>query len=156
RSAAAPGRHDRAGRGHLAVRGTPRSEPRIRNRLSHHARPCHAGRRVGREHVGSGASLLVIIRGPGGAGETARAREVRQRHGRGMAVLGQDLIRRNLLWEKKDLPGGRTPEFIAHCAGYLLDAGWPVIVEGILSAARYGPALRALITAHRGRTLVYF
>ena len=31
-----------------------------------------------------------------------------------------------------------------------------MIVEGILSAAFYGPALRALIAAHQGRTLVYF
>lgn len=71
-------------------------------------------------------------------------------------MLGQDVMRRTLLWEKKDLPGGLAPSFITHSAGFLLNAGWPVIVEGILSAAFYGPALRELIAAHRGRTLVYF
>jgi hypothetical protein len=73
-----------------------------------------------------------------------------------MAILGQDVIRRTVLWERKDLPGGITPHFLAHAAGFLLDAGWPVVIEGILGAAAYGPALRELIDAHRGRTLVYF
>ncbi|WP_236788010.1 hypothetical protein [Amycolatopsis sp. GM8] len=61
-----------------------------------------------------------------------------------------------LLWEKKDLPGGLAPSFITHSAGFLLNVGWPVIIEGILSATFYGSALRGLIAAHRGRTLVYF
>jgi hypothetical protein len=66
------------------------------------------------------------------------------------------VIRRTLLWERKDLPGGLAPDFITHSAGFLLNAGWPVIVEGILSSASYGPALRELLAAHRGRSLVYF
>ncbi len=111
---------------------------------------------LGYERVGSPDSLLVILRGPSGAGKSSVAYAVRRRHGRGMAVLGQDVMRRELLWEKKDLPGGLAPSFIAHSAGFLLNAGSPVIVEGILSAASYGPALRELIAAHRGRTLVYF
>jgi adenylylsulfate kinase-like enzyme len=97
---------------------------------------------LGYEQVGSPSSLLIIIRGPSGAGKSSVAKAVRQRHGRGMAVLDQDVMRRTLLWEKKDLPSGLAPDFIAHSAGFLLNAGWPVIVEGILSAASYGPALR--------------
>lgn len=81
---------------------------------------------------------------------------VRRRYGRGLSVLGQDVMRRNLLREKKDLPGGLAPSFITHSAGFLLNAGWPVIIEGILSATFYAPALRELIAAHRGQTLVYF
>lgn len=122
-------------------------------------RPCRAGMLVGvlgYEQVGSPSSLLIIVRGPSGAGKSSVATSVRQRHGRGMAVLGQDVIRRSLLWERKDVSGGLAPDFIAHSAAFLLNAGWPVLVEGILSAAFYGPALRELMTAHRGRTLVYF
>lgn len=111
---------------------------------------------LGCEQVGSPESLLIIIRGPSGAGKSSVADAVRRRHGRGLSVLGQDLMRRQLLWEKKDLPGGLAPSFITHSAGFLLDAGWPVIVDGILSATFYGPALRDLIVAHRGRTLLYF
>jgi hypothetical protein len=111
---------------------------------------------LGYEQVGSSSSLLIIIRGPSGSGKSSVAKSVRQRHGRGMAVLGQDLVRRSLLWERKDVAGGLAPDFIAHSAGFLLNAGWPVLLEGILSAASYGPALRELMTAHRGRTLVYF
>ena len=111
---------------------------------------------LGYEWVGSSSSLLVVVRGPSGAGKSSVANVVRQRYGHGMAVLGQDVMRRTLLWEKKDLPGGLAPEFITHSAGFLLNAGWPVIVEGILSAASYGPALRGLLAAHRGRSLVYF
>ncbi|SEB47260.1 AAA domain-containing protein [Amycolatopsis tolypomycina] len=122
-------------------------------------RSCGAGMLVGvlgYEKVGSPSSLLIIVRGPSGSGKSSVAKSVRQRHGRGMAVLGQDVIRRSLLWERKDVSGGLAPDFIAHSAGFLLNAGWPVLVEGILSAAAYGPALRELMTAHRGRTLVYF
>ncbi|HEY3691625.1 MAG TPA: AAA family ATPase, partial [Pseudonocardiaceae bacterium] len=98
----------------------------------------------------------MIIRGPSGAGKSSVADAVRRRHGRGLAVLGQDVMRRTLLWEKKDLAGGLAPGFITHSAGFLLNAGWPVIIEGILSVTFYGSALRELIAAHRGRTLVYF
>ena len=122
-------------------------------------RPCRAGMLLGvlgYEQVGSPSSLLIIVRGPSGSGKSSVAKSVRQRHGRGIAVLGQDVIRRSLLWERKDVPGGLAPDFIAHSAGFLLNAGWPVLVEGILSAASYGPALRELMTAHRGQTLVYF
>ncbi|TCP47820.1 hypothetical protein EV191_11125 [Tamaricihabitans halophyticus] len=73
-----------------------------------------------------------------------------------MAILSQDVLRRTVLWEKRDLPGGLAPRFITHSAGFLLNAGWPVIMEGILRAGSYGPALRELLAAHRGRTLVYF
>jgi predicted kinase len=111
---------------------------------------------LGYEQVGSPSSLLIIVRGPSGSGKSSVAKSVRQRHGRGMAVLSQDVIRRSLLWERKDVSGGLAPDFIAHSAGFLLNAGWPVLVEGILSAASYGPALRELMAAHRGRTLVYF
>lgn len=111
---------------------------------------------LGYERVGSSSSLLIIVRGPSGAGKSSVAKAVRASHGRGMAVLGQDVMRRALLWEKKDLPGGLAPGFITHSAGFLLNAGWPVIVEGILSAASYGPALRELLAAHCGRNLVYF
>lgn len=111
---------------------------------------------LGYERVGSPSSLLIIVRGPSGSGKSSVANAVRQCHGRGMAVLGQDVMRRTLLWEKKDLPGGLAPEFIAHSAGFLLNAGWPVVVEGILAADRYRSALRELITAHLGRSLVYF
>ncbi|UUV32275.1 AAA family ATPase [Amycolatopsis roodepoortensis] len=108
------------------------------------------------EQVGSPDSLLIILRGPSGAGKSSVAEAVRRRHGRGLSVLGQDVMRRQLLWEKKDVPGGLTPGFITHSAGFLLDAGWPVIVEGILSSTFYRPALQDLVAAHRGRTLLYF
>lgn len=111
---------------------------------------------LGREQVGSPDSLLIIIRGPSGAGKSSVAEAIRRRHGRGLSVLGQDVMRRQLLWERKDLPGGLAPSFITHSARFLLDAGWPVIVEGILSATFYRPALQDLIAAHGGRALLYF
>lgn len=111
---------------------------------------------LGYERVGSASTTLIIIRGPSGAGKSSVAKAVRQRYGRGLAVLGQDIMRRRLLWEKRDLPGGLTPDFIAHSAGFLLNAGWPVIIEGILSATPYRLALRELMSAHAGRTLIHF
>lgn len=97
----------------------------------------------------------MIVRGPSGAGKSSVARGVRERHGRGMAVVGQDHLRREILWEK-DVPGGLAPAFIVQTVAFLLDSGWPVILEGILTASLYGKALGGLVAAHRGRTLVYF
>lgn len=106
--------------------------------------------------TGSSSSLLVIIRGPSGSGKSSVAKAARERYGRGMAVVDQDHLRRKVLWEKKDVPGGLAPALIVHTAAFLLDSGWPVIVEGILGSAHYGKHLRQLVAAHRGRTLIYY
>ncbi|WP_245563582.1 GNAT family N-acetyltransferase [Longispora albida] len=97
----------------------------------------------------------MIIRGPSGSGKTSIAREVRLLHGRGAAVVEQDVLRR-LILKERDTVGGLAPAFISQTVRFLLGAGWPVIVEGILHADKYGPVLRDLVAANPGPSYVYY
>lgn len=105
--------------------------------------------------AGSVRTRLVVLRGPSGAGKTTSALAVRARLGRGVAVVGQDVLRRQILREH-DLPGGVNIGLVSTVCRYSLDAGYDVILEGILNARRYGPMLRTLISDHCGRTNVYY
>jgi predicted kinase len=105
--------------------------------------------------VGGEASRLVVLRGNSGAGKSAIAAEVRARYGRGIALVGQDNLRRTVLRER-DVPGGANIGLIDAVARYALDHGFHVIVEGILHAARYGAMLGALRRDHRGVSRFYY
>ncbi|MER7278838.1 kinase [Dactylosporangium sp. NPDC000244] len=99
---------------------------------------------------------LVIIRGNSGSGKSSIAREIRSRYGhRGIGLIEQDYLRRILLRER-DRPGGIAPDLIETNARFVLDHGYHAIVEGILHTERYAAMLRRLITAHAGRTSVYY
>jgi predicted kinase len=105
--------------------------------------------------TGTADTRLVVLRGPSGAGKTTVATAARARLGRGVGLVQQDLLRRVVLREH-DLPGGLNIALIATVARFSLDAGYHVILEGILSAARYGPMLRQLAADHRGRTTFFY
>jgi hypothetical protein len=87
---------------------------------------------------------LIVIRGNSASGKSAVAAEIRRRHGRGLAIVGQDNLRRQVLRER-DVPGGANIDLIDLTARFALDRGFHVIVEGILYADRYGEMLTALI-----------
>jgi hypothetical protein len=57
---------------------------------------------------------------------------------------------------EQDRPGARNIGLIDLTARYCLDAGFHVVVEGILHAARYGDMLARLRTDHRGPTHGYY
>lgn len=105
--------------------------------------------------AGSESTRLVIVRGNSGSGKSSVALAVRSQLGRTCAVVAQDVIRRTILKER-DVPGGANIGLISTVARYALDAGFHVIVEGILHAERYGDMLAALATDHRGRTGIYY
>lgn len=105
--------------------------------------------------TGSPHTQLVVLRGPSGAGKTTVATAVHARLGRGVALVQQDVLRRVVLRER-DVPGGLNIALIATVCRFSLDAGYHVILEGILTAARYGPMLRQLATDHRGRTSFFY
>jgi predicted ABC-type ATPase len=98
---------------------------------------------------------LIILRGNSGSGKSSIAREVRARHGRGIALVEQDYLRRIVLRER-DQPGGHAAALIAQTVRFALDIGYHVICEGILHSARYRPMLDDLRRAHRGTTLAYY
>jgi predicted kinase len=103
------------------------------------------------------APHLVVIRGNSGSGKSTAAAEVRRRYGRGAALIGQDYVRRVLLREH----GGNSmhpvaPQFIATMVQAALDAGYHVVLEGILDSRGYGDVLRQLIAHHQGPVAVFY
>lgn len=105
--------------------------------------------------VGTKHTKLVILRGNSGSGKGATAAGLRARYGRGLAILGQDAIRRDLLKEK-DWPGALNIQIIDIIARRLLDEGVHLVVEGIMTASRYADMLAGLEKDHEGDTYRYY
>jgi predicted kinase len=103
------------------------------------------------------ARTLIVLRGNSGSGKSSIARAVRDRYGRGCALIEQDYLRRVILREHDGVDStGIAPEFITQAAAFALRNGYHVILEGILTAQRYGPSLRRLIDEHDGPSFVYY
>lgn len=98
---------------------------------------------------------LIVIRGNSGSGKSSTAVAVRKAAGRGVALVQQDVIRRDLLRER-DRPGGLNIELIALNVRYCLAHDYDVILEGILYEAHYGDMIRSLIREHYGSSFTYY
>jgi predicted kinase len=98
---------------------------------------------------------LIVIRGNSGSGKTSVAAAVRAAYGRGLAIIGQDDVRRRILRER-DVPGGVNIGLIDTIARYSLSHGYHVLVEGILYAAHYGPMLHALRADHAADSAFFY
>ncbi|MEU6944721.1 AAA family ATPase [Streptomyces sp. NPDC046316] len=105
--------------------------------------------------VGTAGTRLVVLRGNSASGKSSVAAGLRERFGRGVALVGQDNLRRVVLRER-DRPGAANIGLIDLTARYALDAGYHVVVEGILTAAHYGDMLARLRADHRGPTHGYY
>ncbi|MCX5206546.1 kinase [Streptomyces sp. NBC_00237] len=105
--------------------------------------------------VGSADTRLIVLRGNSASGKSSVAAELRHRYGRGLAVVGQDNLRRDVLRER-DVPGAANIGLIDTVARYALDHGFHTVVEGMLYADRYGPMLEALCRDHLGPTRMYY
>ncbi|MET7727319.1 kinase [Streptomyces mirabilis] len=104
--------------------------------------------------VGTEETRLVVLRGNSASGKSSVAGGLRDRFGRGLALVGQDNLHRIVLRER-DRPGAANIGLINLTARYALDAGYHVVVEGILYADRYGDMLTQLRADHRGPTHAY-
>ncbi|MEU0568110.1 AAA family ATPase [Nonomuraea sp. NPDC005983] len=106
--------------------------------------------------TGSPETALVVIRGNSGSGKSSVARALREVYGRrGLALISQDVVRRDILREL-DKPGAVNIGLIDIMCRHALDAGYHVILEGILTASRYGEMLQALRRDHLGSTSSYY
>ncbi|WP_052423906.1 AAA family ATPase [Nonomuraea candida] len=106
--------------------------------------------------TGSPDTVLVVIRGNSGSGKSTVARAVREAYGRrGLALISQDVVRREILREK-DEPGGVNIGLLDVMCRHALDAGYHVLLEGILARSRYGEMLRGLFRDHRGTSHAYY
>jgi predicted kinase len=106
--------------------------------------------------VGTSETTLIVLRGNSGSGKTTLARALQRQRGRDqLAVISQDVVRREVLWAN-DRANNPAIGLIDLMARYALDQGFSVVVEGILHPERYGDMLRRLARDHKGRTLAYF
>ncbi|MFI9365616.1 kinase [Kitasatospora sp. NPDC053057] len=105
--------------------------------------------------VGSAETRLVVVRGNSASGKSSVAAGVRDRFGRGLAVVAQDNLRQIVLRER-DRPGGANIGLIDTVARYALGAGYHVVIEGILYTDHYGEMLQRLVDDHRGVTHCYY
>lgn len=105
------------------------------------------------DHV---APPLVILRGNSASGKSTLARRVQRALPRGgVAVIGQDPVRRELLWEHDTGQGdtvGLLTAMVRHCLGI----GRITVLEGIFGAERYRPMFADLLGGHEGPSLVYY
>ncbi|MGQ4484360.1 M15 family metallopeptidase [Streptomyces sp. SAS_281] len=98
---------------------------------------------------------LVVLRGNSASGKSSVAQGLRDHYGRGVAIVGQDVIRRNVLREH-DTTGGANIALLGRIARQALDAGFHVVLEGILYADRYGHMITSLVRDHRGVSACYY
>ncbi|MFD7156460.1 kinase [Kribbella sp. NPDC059898] len=112
---------------------------------------------MGDEAVGTSSTRLITLRGNSGSGKSAVAAAIRAARPTGtVAILGQDVVRRDILGTGDDA-GGHPIGLIDLAGRYLLGRGFDVIIEGILNAKWYSEALPRLVADHRGvsRSYIY-
>jgi len=98
---------------------------------------------------------LITIRGNSASGKSTIASLIREKHGRGIALIGQDNLRRVVLREH-DTAGAANIGLIDLTCRYALVNGFHVILEGILRAERYGEMLTRLRADYAGRSSWWF
>lgn len=118
--------------------------------------PADAPRRVpAAAAAGRSDTRLVVIRGNSASGKSSVAQGLRDHYGRGVAIVAQDVIRRNVLREH-DTKGGANIALLGRIARHALDAGFHVVLEGILYADRYSHMITSLVRDHRGVSACYY
>jgi len=104
--------------------------------------------------TGSADTRLILLRGNSASGKSTLARSIRVARPRGIAIIGQDQLRREIL-NVREAAGNPTIGYIDLSARFALDHGMHVIVEGILYADIYGAMLTRLLSDHRGLSRCY-
>jgi predicted kinase len=103
----------------------------------------------------SSPTRLIVLRGNSASGKSTVATSLRERYGRGVALVRQDVLRREVLRER-DVPGGANIGLIDLTVRHALAHGFHTVLEGILYVAHYGEMLAGLLADHPGRTRCYY
>lgn len=91
--------------------------------------------------VGAPDTRLIVLRGNSASGKSSVAAGLRERFGRGLALVAQDNLRRIVLRER-DRPGAANIGLIDTVARYALDAGYHVVLEGSCTPTDTAPCSR--------------
>jgi hypothetical protein len=102
-----------------------------------------------------GLTRLIVIRGNSASGKATIASLIREKHGRGIALVGQDNLRRVVLREH-DTACAANIGLIDLTCRYSLANGFHVVLEGILRAEHYGEMLAGLRAEYAGRSSWWF
>jgi predicted kinase len=94
---------------------------------------------------------LIVIRGNSASGKSTIASLIREKHGRGIALVGQDNLRRVVLREH-DAAGAANIGLIDLTCRYALASGYHVVLEGILQTGHYGQMLAGLRAEYADRS----
>jgi len=92
-----------------------------------------------------------VIRGNSASGKSTIAAAIREKGGRGLAVISQDNIRRVILREH-DRPGAANIGLIDLMVRYSISRGFHTVLEGILYSAHYGDMLAELRAEYADRS----
>ena len=111
--------------------------------------------RRGMNPTGTAQTGLIVLRGNSGSGKSATARALREHLGRRLALVEQDYLRRIVL-KVRDTAEGPHYGLIEQTVRYVLDAGYDVVLDGILHRGRYADLLVRLARDHQGPTLPYY
>ncbi|MGX9889412.1 AAA family ATPase [Streptomyces sp. NPDC002276] len=103
----------------------------------------------------SSPTRLIVLRGNSASGKSTVATALRERYGRGIALVRQDVLRREVLRER-DVPGGANIGLIDLTVRHALAHGFHTVLEGILYGAHYGEMLAGLLADHPGRAHCYY
>ncbi|WP_246430182.1 AAA family ATPase [Streptomyces rectiverticillatus] len=104
--------------------------------------------------TGTSETRLIVLRGNSGSGKTTTAQALRTHHGRGLAIVGQDYLRRGVLGERG--PADATLGLVDIVTRHCLDEGYHVVLEGIFSSNRWGRVLCELAAGHQGTTAFFY
>ncbi|MEE1651225.1 AAA family ATPase [Brachybacterium sp. J144] len=103
-----------------------------------------------------GVPPFILLRGNSASGKSTAARRLQRALPRGeVAVIGQDHVRRELLWEREQGQGdtiGLLEAMVRHCLGI----GRITVLEGIFGAVRYHGMIERMLEAAPGAALVYY
>lgn len=105
-------------------------------------------------------SRLIIIRGNSGSGKTTVAKELRNRLGDGLSddtmLVQQDVVRRDILRERDTANKTAVLMLIELMVEFGRKQGRTVILEGILSAKKYGTMLTEVMSKFDEVYVYYF
>lgn len=99
---------------------------------------------------------LVVLRGNSGSGKSTVAQGLRDASSDTVVWIEQDYVRRTVLAETGGEQQPSTAVMIETMARCALDAGYLVVIDGILDAKRYGAMLQRLHETHPGRAAYYY
>jgi predicted kinase len=96
-----------------------------------------------------------VLRGPSAAGKSTVAAELARQCPDKTAILEEDYFRRVIL-QRRDDDRAACRRMLRDCSQAALDAGFHVVLEGILATRHYGPVIADLLGRKPGVSFLFY